>query len=131
MLGPNGLVLLEQVLGLLSTCPASLAAKLDAFAMLTAVTALFAQNESGGGPGTRRNAAYLAHVLQAGQYPRLAELLAPGPADRAAPPGRADGSAAADRYPDIMTRVLTGLLTSDTGGRAGSSAPDVILGSRD
>ncbi len=111
VLGPNGLVLLEQVLGLLSACPASLAAKLDAFAMLTAVTALFAQNESGGGPGTRRNAAYLAHVLQAGQHPRLAELLAPGPAGHAAPPGP-PGEGAADRYPEIMARVLTGLLAS-------------------
>jgi AcrR family transcriptional regulator len=130
VLGPNGLVLLERVLGLLAPCPASLAAKLDAFAMLTAVTALFAQNESGGGPGTERDAAYLAHVLQAGQHPRLAELLAADPAGSAAPsrplgaraPDRdtpaADTSAAdapdgdtPDRYADIMARILTGLLT--------------------
>jgi AcrR family transcriptional regulator len=114
VLGPNGLALLERVLGLLAPCPASLAAKLDAFAMLSAVTALFAQNEWGGGPGTGRNAAYLAHALQAGQYPRLAELLAAGPAAHN-PPSSAAGAglpdqATPDRYPDIMARVLTGLL---------------------
>ena len=119
VLGPNGLNLLERVLGLLAPCPASLAAKLDAFAMLTAVTALFVQNESGNGPGTRRNAAYLAHALQAGQHPQLAELLAADPAghNASASPagaGRPDqgtpGDGMPDRYPDIMARVLTGLL---------------------
>src|SRR5262245_9567963 len=115
VLGPNGLDLLERVLGLLAPCPASLTAKLDAFAMLTAVTALFVQNESGAGPGTRRNAAYLAHALQAGQNPRLAELLAADPAGHNAPGGGAQGEGAPgggapDRYPDIMARVLTGLL---------------------
>jgi AcrR family transcriptional regulator len=129
VLGPNGLELLERVLGVLAPCPASLPAKLDAFAMLTAVTALFVQNESGGGPGTRRNAAYLAHALQAGQHPRLAELLAADPAGHNAPAspagagrpdqGTPDGDAPdggtrddgmPDRYPDIIARVLTGLL---------------------
>jgi AcrR family transcriptional regulator len=119
VLGPNGLDLLEQVLRLLAWCPASLAAKLDAFAMLNAVTALFAQNELGGGPGAGRNAAYLAHALQAGQHPRLAELLAAdaaghgaptGPAGAVAPEGGTPDGGAPDRYPDIMARVLTGLL---------------------
>lgn len=137
VLGPNGLDLLERVLGLLTSCPASLAAKLDAFAMLTAVTALFVQNESSGGPGTGRNAAYLAHALQAGQHPRLAELLAADPAGRDAPTGQAgadspdqgtpgqgtpdghlqggdiQGGDTPDRYPDIMARVLTGLLAPE------------------
>jgi len=116
VLGPNGIVLLEQVLGALAPCPASIAAKLDAFAMLTAVTALFAQNESGGGPGTGRNAAYLAHALGTGQHPRLAELLAMDPAGHAAPASQADARApdasTPDRYEDIMARVLTGLLAS-------------------
>jgi len=144
VLGPNGLDLLEQVLGVLAPCPASLAAKLDAFAMLTAVTALFAQNESGGGTGAGRNAAHLAHALQAGQHPRLAELLADDPAggsaptgpagaespdqsppgesaptgatpdgglpDRGTPGGGTPDAGMPDRYPDIMARVLTGLL---------------------
>jgi hypothetical protein len=90
-------------------------------------------------PGSRTSrapsiAAYLAHALQAGQHPRLAELLAADPAGRNAPTGPAgaespdqstpdegtptgatpDGGTPdggmPDPYPDIMARVLTGLL---------------------
>jgi hypothetical protein len=53
-------------------------------------------------------------VLAAGQHPRLAELLAPGRGNETVP-GPASGGAT-DRYPDIMARVLTGLLAP---GRAG------------
>ena len=103
VLGPNGLVLLEHVLAALALHPAGTAAKLEAFAMLTTVTALFTHNElTGGSQRQRRNAAYLQHALATGRYPRLAELLAatdtgPGPDP-------------ADRYRDIMARILTGLL---------------------
>ena len=45
VLGPNGLVLLEHVLEALAPHPAGLAAKLEAFAILNAATALFVQNE--------------------------------------------------------------------------------------
>ena len=105
VLGPNGLVLLEHVLAALALHPAGTAAKLEAFAMLTTVTALFTHNElTGGSQRQRRNAAYLQHALATGRYPRLAELLAatdtgPGPDP-------------ADRYRDIMARILTGLLAS-------------------
>lgn len=59
MLGPNGLVLLEHVLKALAPHPASLAAKLEAFAILNTTTALFVQNEFGGGSARQqRNAAY-------------------------------------------------------------------------
>ena len=67
-------------------------------------------------PGTVRNAAYLAHALQADQHPRLAELLAPDPAGHpasASPAGaRAPDEGTPDRYADIMARILTGLLAS-------------------
>jgi len=105
VLGPNGLVLLEHVLAALALHPAGTAAKLEAFAMLTTVAALFTHNElTGGSQRQRRNAAYLQHALATGRYPRLAELLAatdtgPGPDP-------------ADRYRDIMARILTGLLAS-------------------
>src|SRR5205807_1015904 len=49
VLGPNGLILLEHVLQSLAAHPASLAAKLEAFAILNTTTALFVQNELGGG----------------------------------------------------------------------------------
>ena len=53
VLGPNGLVLLEHVLKALAPHAASLAAKLEAFAILSTTTALFVQNELGGDPPHR------------------------------------------------------------------------------
>ena len=100
-----------HVLQALAPHPASLAAKLEAFAILTTTTALFVQNELGGGSARQqRNAAYLNHALATGRYPQLAELLAPAapaqvsPAEAAAEP--------ADRYRDILARILSGLLTA-------------------
>ena len=70
MLGPNGLVLLEHVLKALAVHPASLAAKLEAFAILNTTTALFVQNELGGGSARQqRNAAYLNHALASARPP--------------------------------------------------------------
>jgi AcrR family transcriptional regulator len=110
VLGPNGLVLLEHVLEALAPHPVSTTAKLEAFAVLNAATALFVQNElAGGADRQQRNAAYLHHALAAGHRPRLAELLAAPPSSpRAGPPEAADGPA--DRYRDILTRILSGLL---------------------
>lgn len=102
VLGPNGLALLEHVLAALAGHPASLTAKMEAFAMLNGVTASFVQLELGGGSDLQqRNVAYLGHVLASGGRPRLAHLLAQ------ARPG-AEGPA--DRYADIMSRILLGLL---------------------
>ena len=71
-------LLLEHVLQALAPHPASLAAKLEAFAILSTTTALFVQNELGGGSARQqRNAAYLNHALATGRYPQLADLLAP------------------------------------------------------
>jgi hypothetical protein len=102
VLGPNGLVLLEHVLRVLEGHPADVAAKLEAFAMLNAVTAVFVRSElTGGSAVQQRNAAYLRHVLASGQHPRLERLLAPAPPVTGQP---------ADRYGDIIARVLAGLL---------------------
>jgi AcrR family transcriptional regulator len=109
VLGPNGLVLLEHVLEILASHPASIAAKLEALALLTAVTALFVQNELAGGPGRQQhNAAYLHHALAVGHHPRLAELLAAPSPRQTGPPEAASGPA--DRYRDILARILSGLL---------------------
>jgi AcrR family transcriptional regulator len=104
VLGPRGLVLLERFLELLAGHPASTEAKLEAFAILNAATALFVQNELGGGSARQqRNAAYLHFALGSGRHPRLAELLsAAGPAEPAPD--------TADRYRDVLGRILTGLL---------------------
>ena len=109
VLGPNGLALLEHVLGVLAPHPADAAIKLEAFAMLNTITAVFVQYELTGGSATqRRNAAYLSHAVTSGQHPRLASLLAEVPSS---------GDSPADKYGDILARILGGLL-----GPARSSA---------
>jgi AcrR family transcriptional regulator len=111
-LGPHGLVLLEHVLGVLARHPAPLAAKLEAFAMLNTITAVFVQHElAGGSAAQQRTQAYLQHVLAAGDHPRLAQLLG------AAAAGTADPADAADPYLDILARVLTGLLGLSLGAQ--------------
>ena len=102
VLGPNGLALVEHVLDVLEPHPAEIQAKLEAFAMLNAITVLFVQSELAGGSDTqRRNAAYLYHAIATGNHPQLARLLEPPP------PATADPD---DRYADIITRILVGLL---------------------
>jgi AcrR family transcriptional regulator len=114
VLGPNGLVLLEHVLKALAAHPASLAAKLEAFAILSTTTALFVQNELGGGSARQqRNAAYLNHALATGRYPQLAELLATASAAQVSP-----AAEPADRYRDIVARILSGLLVPLARGMA-------------
>jgi AcrR family transcriptional regulator len=123
VLGPNGLVLLEQVLQALAAHPASLAAKLEAFAILNTTTALFVQNELGGGSARQqRNAAYLNHALATGRYPQLAELLAPALTSAMSPSGAA--AEPADHYRDILARILSGLLYFSPDGLR-SAAPDL------
>ncbi len=115
MLGPNGVVLIEHVLEILADHPADVSAKLEAFAMLTSVTAAFVQHEVAGGRAIQqRNTAFLIHAVTSGAHPRLSELLAEaappsGPADPADPAGPPDP---ADRYADILRKILAGLLGS-------------------
>jgi AcrR family transcriptional regulator len=104
-LGPNGLALLQHFLEALQSHPASNIAKLEAFGMLFAVTAVFVQAELSGSPSSqRRNAAYLQQAISSGEYPRLGELLAASPA----------APADADRYAELIKRILTGLLGHGT-----------------
>ena len=104
-MGPNGVALLEHVLAALEPHPANIAAKMEAFAMLNGLTVAFVLNElAGGSAAQRRIVAYLARVIASGERPRLARLLSQPPAVDATAPDPAD------RYPDIMSRVLTGLL---------------------
>lgn len=101
-LGPHGLALLDHVLGVLAEHPAGAAAKLETFAMLTAMTAVFVQAELAGDTALRqRNAAFLQHAVASGEYPQLSRSLA------TADPVRADPGA---RFPQLLGRVLTGLL---------------------
>jgi hypothetical protein len=76
---------------------------MEAFGMLNGITAAFALHEQAD-PGLQaRNLAYLGHALTSGGHPRLAALLSP-PAELSPP------EELAGHYPDLMARVLTGLL---------------------
>jgi AcrR family transcriptional regulator len=102
VIGPSGIATLQHVLTVLRSHPAGLAAKFEAFAMLNGITASFVLQERADPALQRRNADYLAHALTSGDYPQLVEMLSSeGTVARADP---------ADRYPDIIARVLTGLL---------------------
>jgi AcrR family transcriptional regulator len=102
VIGPHGVRLLEHVLGVLAPHPADIGTKLEAFAMLSGITALFAQHELAGGSALQeRNVAYLQHAASSAEHPRLAQLLSQGPPASAEP---------AARYSDILARLLAGLL---------------------
>lgn len=103
VIGPNGLALIEHVLEILRPHPAGIAAKLEAFAMVNGVTATFALQEQSSAGFQEHNAAYLRHAIASGEYPRLAELSTQADPPTAEPP--------ADRYPDLMARILTGILS--------------------
>ena len=101
VLGPHGIDLLEHVLRVLADNPAEPALKLEAFALLSGLTALFVQNEmAAADTSAQRQSAYLRHVAAAGTHPGIAALLA------ASPP---EGSPH-DRFDAVFARVLTGLL---------------------
>lgn len=105
VLGPNGVRVLEHVLAVLAPHPADIGTKLEAFAMLNGITALFAQHELGGGSALQeRNIAYLQHAARSGEHPRLAGLLSQGP------PAPAEPTEPAARYSDILARLLAGFL---------------------
>jgi AcrR family transcriptional regulator len=103
VIGPNGIGLIEHFLTLLQGHPASIAAKMEAFGMLNGITAAFALQEQADPGLEARNLGYLGHALTSGGHPRLAALLSPQA--QLPPPGEL-----ADRYPDLIARVLTGLL---------------------
>ncbi|MFJ9851311.1 TetR/AcrR family transcriptional regulator [Streptomyces sp. NPDC101150] len=100
-LGPHGIDLLEHVLDVLADHPADPARKLEAFALLSGLTALFVQNETAAtGTGATHRSAYLGHVAAAGHHPRIAALLAASPPD----------DDPRDRFDTVLARSLAGVL---------------------
>ncbi|MFH9355043.1 TetR/AcrR family transcriptional regulator [Kitasatospora sp. NPDC017646] len=101
-LGPHGVDALEHFLEIVAEHPAPAPRKLEAFALLNAMTAMFVQNElAATASSAARRTAYLRHAVAAGTHPRVTAALAAAP-----PPGTAD----ADPFDGAITRVLNGLL---------------------
>ncbi|MGW0434955.1 TetR/AcrR family transcriptional regulator [Micromonospora sp. NPDC003197] len=101
-LGPRGIDLLEHVLDVLADHPADPARKLEAFALMNGLTALFVQNElTTATPDTRRQSAYLRHVATEGNHPRITTLLS------ASTP---DGNPS-DPFDAALTGALAGVLS--------------------
>ncbi|WP_078970877.1 TetR/AcrR family transcriptional regulator [Streptomyces chattanoogensis] len=100
-LGPHGVDLLEHMLDVLADHPADAERKLEAFALVSGLTALFVQNEMAAEDSSApRQSAYLRHVAAAGSHPRITALLAASPG----------GGNARDRFDAVLTRALTGVL---------------------
>jgi AcrR family transcriptional regulator len=100
VLGPHAADLLEHVLDILAGHPAEPGRKLEAFALLSALTALFAQNEqAAAGTDAHRRTAYLGHVAAAGTHPRITAVLA-----------ALTGSQPDDQFDETILRALNGIL---------------------
>ncbi|MEV5959656.1 TetR/AcrR family transcriptional regulator [Streptomyces sp. NPDC051987] len=100
-LGPHGIDLLEHLFDVLADHPAEPAHKLEAFAVLNALTSLFVQNElAASDPGAQRQSSYLRHTATTGTHPRIAAMLA------ATQPEHTSH----DRFATVLTRALTGVL---------------------
>jgi AcrR family transcriptional regulator len=100
VLGPHGADLLEHVLDVLAGHPAGPGRKLEAFALLNALTALFAQNEQAAADtDAHRQPAYLHHVAAAGTHPRITAMLA-----------ALTGNEPNDQFDETILRTLSGML---------------------
>jgi AcrR family transcriptional regulator len=100
VLGPHGADLLEHVLDILADHPAGPERKLEAFALLNALTALFAQNkQAAADTDAHRRLAYLGHVAAAGTHPRITAVLA-----------SLTGSEPHDQFDETILRTLSGVL---------------------
>ncbi|MFG3706409.1 TetR/AcrR family transcriptional regulator [Micromonospora sp. NPDC047670] len=117
-LGPRSLDLVEHVLAVLAGHPAAAGAKLQAFALVNGIAALFVQAELGGGGGPRdgrtlgqwqaAQAAYLRHVAAQGRHPHLARALAASPTEDL------DPEVSFDR---TVSRTMAGVLGPAAPGR--------------
>ncbi|GAA4609599.1 AcrR family transcriptional regulator [Actinoplanes octamycinicus] len=102
-LGPHGTDLLEHVLEILDDHPAEPARKLEAFALLSGVTALFVQSETAA-TSAARHSAYLRHAAASGHHPHIAALVA-------ATPSKPQPS---EPFATVLAGALAGVLGSPT-----------------
>jgi AcrR family transcriptional regulator len=108
--GPNGLAVMDHVLGILSATGLSTTAKLELFGMFTGSVRSFAQVEADQLREGRDTAAwqasvaaYLVEVVATGRYPHLAAALSGSPA--ASDPGPEE-----PLFDRALGRILSGLL---------------------
>lgn len=102
-IGPNGVRLIEHVLLILRDHPIDSETKLELFAMLNGVAALFVQYElAGEASSTQRQAEYLTHAAGTGDFPLLADVLTGQPAMASPRP-------VADRFAELLEGVLVGV----------------------
>jgi AcrR family transcriptional regulator len=100
VLGPHGADLLEHVLDILADHPAEPGRKLEAFALLNAFTALFAQNErAAADTDPHPRPAYLEHVAAAGTHPRITAVLS-----------ALTGDEPHDLFDETILRIVSGTL---------------------
>jgi len=101
--GPNGVRLIEHVLMILRDQPINTETKLELFAMLNGIAALFVQNElAGDAASTQRQAEYLFYAAGTGEFPLLADVLFGQPA-------MGTLRSAAERFAEFLERVLAGV----------------------
>jgi AcrR family transcriptional regulator len=108
--GPNGLAIMDHVLGILSGTDLSVSDKLELFGLFSGSVRSFAQLEADQQQAARDTAAwqasvaaYLTEVVATGRYPHLAAALSSLPA--AGDPGPQE-----PLFDRVMTRILSGLL---------------------
>ena len=118
-LGPHGADLLEHVLAVLADHPAGAARKVEAFALLGGLTALFAQNEAAAAAAdAAHRTAYLHRLAADGGHPRIAALFGSAGAGAGAGAGAEAGASAnagvgaapGDPFEDVLVRALAGVL---------------------
>jgi AcrR family transcriptional regulator len=108
--GPNGLAVMDHVLGILSRTNLSASAKLELFALFSGSVRSFAQLEADQQRAGRDTAAwqasvaaYLTEVVATGRYPHLAAALS-------APAAASDPGPEGPLFDRVMTQILSGLL---------------------
>jgi AcrR family transcriptional regulator len=117
--GPHAVAFIEHTLAALAGTPMSAQARLETIGLFSGAVRLFAQAEITQQRAGRDTAqwqeslgGYLLQITAGGQHPHLAAALAEQSGDGA--PARQD-----PLFDRAMTRILTGLLPSQPGGRPG------------
>lgn len=103
-LGPNSMIILENVLHILADHPTKGWQKIDTFSLINIMSATFALNEISAAPHAERNFTYMQHVALDGTHPHIAQL-ADTLDDAQQEP--------TDRRATMLSAVIRGLLSTE------------------